>query len=541
MGVMDDLVRAREAFERREWAASYEALSRREPSTLSVEDFARLATAALLVGRRNDCVQALQRAYQLSRDIGHVANAARCAFWLAMVLVEIGEDAVSSGWIARAERVLDETSGDTVEHGYVAFYHLHRAVHAGRDDEARRRADEVVAYGARFAEPDLTALGMSAQGMLQILAGRVRDGSALLDEAMIEVSAGEVSTLVAGEVYCLMIEACQPIFDYGRLVQWTEQLSSWCAAQPELVMFTGQCAVHRGQIMRLRGAYSDALVEFDRAVQRYLEIGTPVAAGLALGERADVLRLRGDLVGAEAAYTAAARHGYEAQPGLALLWLAQGRTTAAVAAVNRLLGEPRVEVHRTRLLSAAVEILLAAGLIDQAAGVATDLARCAGTVGTPAAQAMAMYAEASVLVARAEGSQPLALLREARRRFAELHAAYEVAQCRALTGRAYQQLGDMASATAELTDAGLEFARLGARPAGHQVAQLLRASAPAGLTAREVEVLRLVAAGRSNAQIATTLVLSEKTVARHLSNIFVKIDVGSRTAAAAFAYEHRLV
>ena len=166
MGVMDDLARAREAFERREWAASYEALSRREPSTLSAEDFARLATAALLVGRRNDCVQALQRAYQLSRDTGHLANAARCAFWLAMVLVEIGEDAVSSGWIARAERVLDETSGDTVEHGYVAFYHLHRAVHAGRHDEARRRAEEVVAYGARFAEPDLTALGISAQGML---------------------------------------------------------------------------------------------------------------------------------------------------------------------------------------------------------------------------------------------------------------------------------------------------------------------------------------------------------------------------------------
>ena len=325
MGVMDDLARARDAFERREWAASYEALSRREPSTLSAEDFARLATAALLVGRRNDCVQALQRAYQLSRDTGHLANAARCAFWLAMVLAEIGEDAVSSGWIARAERVLDETTGDTVEHGYVAFYHLHRAVHAGRHDEASRRAEEVMAYGARYAEPDLTALGISAQGMLAILAGRVRDGSALLDEAMIEVSAGEVSTLVAGEVYCLMIEACQPIFDYGRLVQWTEQLS--------LV----QCPTRAGDVHRpvRRAPRSDhADPGSVRGRRGRVRPGGaalpgrahPVAAGFAHSERADVLRLRGDLRGAEAAYAEATSYGFEPQPGLALLWLAQGRT-----------------------------------------------------------------------------------------------------------------------------------------------------------------------------------------------------------------------
>ena len=171
MGVMDDLIRAREAYERREWVAAYEALSGRDPSTLSAEDFARLATAAYLLGRRNDCIQALQRAYQLSRDTGRPGNAARCAFWLAMVLVEIGEHAVSSGWVARAERVLDETSGDIVEHGYVAFNHMHRAVHAApATTRLERLADEVA--GVRRAaspNPDLIALGISAQGMLLIL------------------------------------------------------------------------------------------------------------------------------------------------------------------------------------------------------------------------------------------------------------------------------------------------------------------------------------------------------------------------------------
>ena len=283
------------------------------------------------------------------------------------------------------------------------------------------------------------------------------------------------------------------------------------------------------------------MVEFDRAVLRYLDVRTPVAAGFAHSERADVLRLRGDLRGAEAAYAEATSYGFEPQPGLALLWLAQGRTTAAVGAVNRLLAEPGLEIYRARLLPAAVEILLAAGLVDQAADVAEELDRCAQMIDTPAVQAMARYAAGSVLIARAQANQALAPLREAQRGFSDLQAAYEVARCRALTGQAYQQLGDAESATVELAEAGREFARLGARPAAEQVAQLLRTTAPAGLTAREVEVLRLVAAGSSNASIARILVLSEKTVARHLSNIFVKIDVSSRTAAAAFAYEHGLV
>lgn len=541
MSVVEGLAQAREAYERREWAASYEALSHREPETLAADDFARLATAALLLGRRNDCVQALQRAYTINVAAGQPAAAVRCAFWLAMVLLEVGEDAISSGWASRADRLLAGIPGEVVEAGYLAFHRLYRAVFAGRFDEVARLAPEVLGYGERFDEPDLVVLGLSAQGHVLIMDGQVAEGSARLDEAMAGLADGRVHAVIAGETYCLMIETCQAIGDFGRVVQWTEQLGRWCAEQPELVMFTGQCAVHRGQIMRLHGAYADALEEFDRAAERYLRIDTPAAAGFAHAERGDVLRLLGELGPAESAYAEAARHGYDPQPGLTLLWLAQGRTAAAVAAAQRLAAEPRPDVLQVALLPAAVEILLAAGAADRAATLSGRLDRCAALLDSPLARGLAGHAAAAVALDQGRADLAVPRLRSALVDLEGLAAAYEVARCRMLLGQAYRGLGDPASAAVELTAAAAAFERLGARPAAQQVARLLRPERPGGLTVREVEVLRLVATGTSNAGIAATLVLSEKTVARHLSNIFGKLGVSSRTAATAYAYQHDLL
>lgn len=541
MGVIEDLAQARAAYERREWAASYEALSRREPETLAAGDFARLATAALLLGRRNDCVQALQRAYAINVSAGQRSAAVRCAFWLAMVLLEVGEDAVSSGWAARAERLVAEIPGEVVESGYLAFHRLYRAVFADRFEEVARLADEVLDYGERFDEPDLVVLGLSAQGHVLIMGGQVAEGSARLDEAMIGLADGRVDTIIAGETYCLMIETCQSILDFGRVVQWTRELGRWCATQPDLVMFTGQCAVHRGQIMRLHGAYAEALEEFDRAAERYLAVNTPGPAGLAHAERGDVLRIRGDLGGAETAYAEAGRYGYDPQPGLALLWLAQGRTAAAVAAAQRLVAEARPDVLRAGLLAAALEILLAAGLVAEAVPLVVELDRCAALVDTALVRGLAGHAAAGVHLASGHANRALARLRPAIVDFAAVSAPYEAARSRMLLGQAYQALHDDTSGALELAAAAAVFARLGTRPAAQQVAQLLRHDRPGGLTERELEVLRLVAAGASNAGIATSLVLSEKTVARHLSNIFSKLGVSSRTAATAYAYQHDLV
>jgi tetratricopeptide (TPR) repeat protein len=406
MGVVDDLIRAREAFERREWVAAYDALSDVDPSALKASDFADLATAAYLLGRKNDCVQATQRAYRVNLEAGDTLAAVRCAFWLAMVLMTGGEMAVGGGWVARAQRLLEDVADDVVECGYVAIHVMYRHIFAGEFPAALDVAAEVTAYGRRFNDPDLVAMGLCAEGRILLYLGRVPEGLALLDEAMIGVAAGEVSPIFAGNVYCTMIEGCQEISDFGRAAEWTTALTTWCDAQPGLVAFTGQCAVHRGQIMRVRGAYVQALDEFDRAVRRYLSAGTPEAAGLVMSERAEVLRIQGDLAAAEEAYEKAAAYGHEPQPGLALLWLARQRTDAARAAMHRLLSEPRDPVHRSQLLPAAVEVMLAGGETDEAAVVASELAGVAESFGCAALRAMARYAVGQVAAPTATPRRP---------------------------------------------------------------------------------------------------------------------------------------
>ena len=542
MGVVDDLNRAREAYERREWVAAYRTLSDLDESDFTAGDFEALAVTAYLLGQRNDCVQATQRAYKANADRGDVLAAVRCALGLATVLFEGGEGAIASGWVARAQRLLDEITGDPVERGYLLEKQAFGHIMQGEIAEAAAVAPQVTEYGRRFHDPDLLAVGLHIEGRLAIYSGRVADGLRLLDEAMVGVLAGEVSPLYSGMVYCSAIEACQEVSDLGRAGQWTHALTTWCESQPGLVAFTGQCAVHRGQLMRLHGAYAEALVELDRAAARYAAGGGSPAVGLSCYERGETHRLRGDYDAAGRAYDEAAEYGHPAQPGRALLWLGQGRVEEAGAVVRRLVAEVAAPVHRSSLLPAVVEVFVTAGDIDAGAAAAQELAELAGSFGCSALLAAADLAAARVELARGDPAGALPPARAGLAAWARLDAPHEVARCRVQVGRALRMLGDEASAKGYLAEARRTFARLGAEPAEREVAGLLGdVDVPGGLSPREVEVLRLVATGRSNPEIATELFLSEKTVARHLSNIFAKLDVGSRTAAAAFAYENRLV
>lgn len=541
MGVVDELVRAREAYDRHEWVAAYDGLADLSPAELSADDFARLAMAAFLHGRPNDCIQALQRAHTAQLASGDVPGAARSAFWLGMVLLEGGEPAVAGGWVSRAKRLVDGLDEDVVERGYVLIHLFFQHLFAGEIDQARTLATEVEDYGRRFADPDLLAMGRCFLGRLKLYVGEVDEGFTLLDEAMAAVSAGEVSPVFSGQIYCALIEACQELSDFGRAEQWTTMLSRWCDTQQGLVAFTGQCAVHRGQIMRVHGAFTEALEELDQAQQRYVAAGSPPAAGLAWAERGEVLRIRGDLAAADDAFERAVGFGHDPQPSLALLRLTQGRTQAAVAAVRRLLAEPRDPVHRSQILSAATEVLLADGDTAQAADVASELSTLADRFRCDALRARARHAVGNVRLTQGAVAEAVVELQGAARIWTRLGAPYEAARSRALLGTALRELGDVESGDAELATARATFARLGAVPDERAAAGLLTPAAPNGLSAREVEVLRLVASGLSNTEIATALVLSEKTVARHLSNIFTKLDVRTRTAAAAFAFEHHLV
>ena len=465
MGVVDELLRARADFERGEWTAALQAWSGVEPDRLSADDLSALGVAAFLVGRREVAVETFQRAFRSCEGSGDLAGAIASAFHLSMLFGTGGEPALAAGWTARAQRLLEELGRDAVATGYVAFLRMHAYLAAADWPAAAACAAETVAAAGRHGDRDLLALGLCSQGRLRIYSGQVAAGLALLDEAMAGVTAGEVSAIVFGHVYCAAIEGCQEIADLGRVAEWTSALHRWCAAQPGLVAFTGQCAVHRGQVMRLRGAWVEALEELTLAVERYRRVGSMDAAGLAECERGDLLRLRGEYAAAEEAYQRSGEHGYDPQPGLALLWLARGSDRAASAAVRRLLDEPGAPVRRARLLPGAIDLLVATGQVDDARSAAVELDGVATDIATSALVAQAAYASAAVELAAGDPSGALPYLRKARRLWARVDSPYESARVRHLTGRALAALGDHESARQEWESARDAFLDRGC-PAG---------------------------------------------------------------------------
>lgn len=542
MGVVEELREARASYERRDWVAAYRALSHLDDDALDASDFLALATTAYLLGRTNDEVQALQRAHQMSLDAGDKPGAVRAAYWLASTLWQRGEVAVGNGWLARAVRIMDEVEGDVAEHGYVSEALMMSHIFQGELAEALVLAPQVADYGRRFADPELLALGLHAHGRLLVSTGRVADGLGLLDEALAGVMAGEVGPVTAGRVYCSTIEACQEVSDLGRAGSWTRALTRWCESQPGLLAYTGQCATHRGQLLRLHGAFGDAVEELEQAIERYCLLGGHPAVGLAFYELGETRRLQGELDAAEEAYDEAGRHGHPGQPGRALLWLAQGRTDAAVGAIRGMLTERQGPVQRAQVLPAAVQVLVAADEAAEAVDLSRELHDLAETFGCSALQASGRYAAALAAVTAGEPARAADEARRAVEGWSTLDAPYETARSRAVLGLALRLLGDEQSAVIELERACASLTELGAATDRREVAALVSGDErPGGLTTREIEVLRLVATGLGNTQIAERLTLSEKTVARHLSNIFTKLDVSSRTAAAAYAFEQRLV
>lgn len=538
---VDELTAGREAYARRAWGEAREHLTRADPATLGADDYRALGSAAYLGGDRDEAVRSFQRAHSLHVAAGERLAAAYDANQLAMIFSTSGEPAVGAGWLARAQRLSDDQPEDADVRGHLLVHELHRLFAVGDFAGVVDCCERIAEIGRESDDADLVAYPLAISGYAMIHSGRVREGLARLDEAMVAVTTGEVSPVIAGHVYCAMIEACQKVADYRRMTEWTDVLTQWCEDQTGLVAFTGQCAVHRGQILRAQGSFRDALAELARAAERYATNGMDPAVGLALYERGEVLRTLGDLDDSQAAYDEAARWGHEPQPGLTLLSLARGRTGPAAASMRRLLEEAHDPVTRSNLLGGAVEVLVAAGDLAEAKAAAEELGALAEAFGCAAVTARAAYAAGLVALAGDDPAWSLSDLRRAWKAWIGLGARYEAARARVRIGIALRALGDEVSATSELTVALRTLTELGAEPARREVERLLGGGLPDGLTAREVEVLRLVASGRSNPQIAAALFLSEKTVARHLSNIFTKVGVTSRTAAAAYAHQRDLL
>ena len=431
-----------------------------------------------------------------------------------------------------------------MEQGYLLWGVAARSIFEGDNASACATFARAAEIGDRFGDPDLVMLGWVGQCRALLRLGETAAGVALLDEMMVALETGEVSAIVAGDVYCSVIEGCQEIFDLGRAQAWTAALTHWCASQPDLVAYRGQCQVHRAEIMALHGAWPDAMEEAQRASERILKGPDHPAAGAAFYQQAELHRLRGESTKAEEAYRQASRLGREPQPGLARLRLAQGQVDAAAAAIRRVVDEASDRVMRANLLAAYVEIMLAAHDVAAARVAADELSAIAADLGAPLLGAVAAQAQGAVLLGEGNPSAALAALRRAWMAWQELEAPYEAARVRVLVGLACREVGDQEGAELELDGARWVFQQLGAVPDLARVEALSRKAAPkaaGGLTAREVQLLRLVAAGKTNRAIAESLVISEKTVARHLSNIFTKLGLPSRSAATAYAYEHDLV
>jgi DNA-binding NarL/FixJ family response regulator len=534
----------RVAFARRAWGDACAQLSAADgEAPLGFDDLERLAVAAFLVGRDDDSTSAWERAHHACLHEGDAARAARCAFWMAFGLLNRGELARGGGWLARARRLLDEGRHDCVEQGYLLVPAAIEVFTAGNFALAHAKFESAAAIGDRFHDPDLVTMARTGQGRALLQLGRIADGTALLDEVMVAVTAGDVSPILVGQTYCSVMDACRDIFDLRRAREWTIALSHWCAAQPDLVPYRGECLVYRAEIMQLHGAWADAVVEARRACQWLSRLPNP-AAGPAFYQRAELHRLRGEFSKAEQAYRQASMFGHTPQPGLALLRAAQGHLDVAAAAIRRAVEEPSGRLTRARVLAAHAEIMLAVGDVAAARIAADELTALANDIDAPLLRAVAAHATGGVLLAESGPSAAVDALRRAWTAWQELEAPYDAARVRVLIGLAYRALGDRDTAAMELDAARWVFRQLGAMPDVIRVESLVREAAPkaaGGLTAREVEVLRLIAAGRTNRAIAADLVLSERTVDRHVSNIFSKLGLASRAAASAFAVEHGLI
>jgi len=528
------------------WVDVFDELSEAdECSSLGAADLSELATVAFLIGRDAVALDAFQRAHQSFQDAGEAGPAARCAFWLGYVLMLSGRMAEAMGWWTRGQRLLDEDGQQRVERGYLLIPPSLRKLFGDDPRGAYEGFGEAMAIAERFGDTDLLAWSRLGRGKALMKLGEVRRGMSLLDEAMVAVTVGEVSPIVTGRIYCAVIVACREFFDLRRAQEWTAAFSRWCATQQGLKPYRGQCLVHRSEIMQLHGEWSDAIDELRQACAHLSDPPGDPVLGMAQYQMGELLRLRGEYARAEDAYRRAGECGHVVQPGLALLRLAQGRIEDAVAAIRRVAAESGSDrTERARMLAAFITIMLAVGDTGAARTATDELARLAAEFGAEYLRALAASARGAVALADGDARGACVSFRVAWQAWRELDAPYEAAEVRLLMTRACRELGDHDTAEMELSAARRTFENLRAAPALQAVAELSGTepgTPDGGLTRRELDVVRLVAGGATNRDVAQVLSISEKTVARHLSNMFVKLGVTSRAGVTAYAYEHDLI
>lgn len=541
-GMGDVLAQARDFYGRRAWTDAYASLvCADQMQPLSREDLELLGTSAYMSGREAEFQGILERCHRAHLAAGDDTRAARFGFWLALDSLLHGQVGPATGWLARARRLIE--SRDCVEHGYLLLPVAEQNLAERKTDDAQVAATSACEIGVRFDDVDLIACARHLQGRALVQRGLIREGLALLDEAMLAVVAGELSPIMTGLMYCSVIDACQQVCALSRSREWTSAFAGWCEQQPEMMAFTGTCLVHRAEILQFKGAWADAMGEAARACDRCARANRRPPAG-AFYQQGEIHRLQGNFTAAEDAYVQASKSGCEPQPGLALLRMAQGRLDLACAASSRAVEAATDPLRRAKLLPAYIEIMLGAGEIENARRASSELEALANDIGTDVLHAQAGHARGAVELVDCDARTALVLLSRAFDIWQQLEVPYDAARARILLGVACRSLGDTDTAALEFRAARSVLEELGAAPDLARLHAIERGEKRAHqqlLTSRELQVLRLVGAGKTNKRIARELSLSERTIDRHLSNILTKLNVSSRTAAITYAYEHKLL
>lgn len=539
------LERAQNAFRQQAWKEAYTLLYQADKDNgLKPEDLEILAETTYLLGKFNDSNDIWSRAHNDYLKNDKIEPAVRCAFWLGFTLLNKGESARGSGWIARARSLLNEAQIDSVVQGYLLLPDALMYIKKGDPESSFDTFEQAGKIGKKFQDNNLMTLSRLGRGQTLIRSGKVEEGISLLDEAMVAVESGEIAPIPAGIIYCAVIEACLEIFDLGRAHEWTESLNDWCSSQPHLVPFRGNCLIRRSEIKQLRGEWPDAIKEAQRAIELLSKPKGEPAAGAAYYQLGELQRVGGDFELAEEAYRQASKWGRNPQPGLALLRLAQGQVESAEASIQRTMEEAKNQRTRALALSAYVEVMLSSDNIQEARKAVNELMDISRVLNAPLLTAIATRAEGIVLHAEGDLQSALVKLRNAWNLWEKIKSPYEAARTRFFIGMACQEAGDHDTAKLEYEAAKWTFKQLRAKPDIVRVDSIMNKKMKgknSGLTKRELEVLQLIADGKSNKAIANELFISERTVERHVSNIFTKLDVSSRSGATAYAYKHDLI
>lgn len=535
------LAAAREAARRGDWSTCYEQVANLDLDNLEGPDLLLVADAAWWTLELEASMAARQRAYRSFAGAGDHQRAAWCGWFLWFDYRFKGDTAVASSWLRRAERHLEgDRSGEAA--GYVLVATATAALDRGDLAGANHLAVEALTEGRRIGSADVVALATETLGRVAIDEGRSDEGRTLLDDAMCSVVAGELSPLASGLLFCDVLTTCMEQADLKRAAEWTTVALAWCDAQSTITPYHGVCRVHGVEVRALQGQWAEAEADGVRACDELIRL-EPAAAGHAYYAIGDIRRRRGDLAGADKAFSRANELGRWPQPGLALLRLAQGRHDDARSLLSVRAGDlPTALLSRCEMLAAQVEVAIAVGDLEgaeEAAGVLGEEAEGR----EPLLGAIAASAAARLALSRMDAGAALAHATRAVEGFRALGLPHEIGRALVVRAQAAQAQGDSESARLDLDAACAALESLGAVADLRAVAEIRgeAAARPAGLTPREVEVLRLVATGLTDRQIAEALALSEHTVGRHLQNIFTKIGVATRAAATSFAYSHGLV